>query len=228
MENKDTSNFSVHGKANFSEIQTSEVSMGNPNTAEEKKSTIETKKQEIIENQEVNMKCNSNIELNLVGNGIGGEIGEIGKNEAIISTQELEIQGKGELSKALPMEPIEGGNKSQNSGLVEAGMENLGKGKSVTTSNSNKSGPELVNQATGIPKFNSQIYGGKSDGAKGNLRKISPLARQSMASTVSPAIMLGKGIEGMEIPVPNQTLELNPERKKSIPPINPRNPQSGK
>ena len=32
-------------------------------------------------------------------NGIGGEIGEIGKNEAIISTQELEIQGNGETLK---------------------------------------------------------------------------------------------------------------------------------
>ena len=50
MENTDPSIFSVHGKANFSEIQTSEVSMGNPNTVEEKKSKFETKKQEIIEN----------------------------------------------------------------------------------------------------------------------------------------------------------------------------------
>ena len=98
---------------------------------------------------------------------------------------------------------------SQNSGLDEAGLENLGKGKSATTSNSNKSGLELVNQATGIPKFNSQIHGKKSDGAKENLRKISPLARQSMGSTVSPAITLGKGIEGSEIPIPNQKPNIN-------------------
>ena len=66
------------------------------------------------------------------------------------------------------MEPTEVGNMSQKSGLVEAGIKNLEKEKPVTTSNSNKSGPELVNQATGIPKFNSQIHGKKSDGAKEN------------------------------------------------------------
>ena len=47
MEIKDSSIFSDHGKAIFSGSQTSEVSMGNPDTAEEKKSQIETKKQEI-------------------------------------------------------------------------------------------------------------------------------------------------------------------------------------
>ena len=37
MEITDPSNFSVHGKAIFSENPTSEVPMGDPNTASEKK-----------------------------------------------------------------------------------------------------------------------------------------------------------------------------------------------
>jgi hypothetical protein len=227
MENKDSSIFSDHGKAIFSGNQTSEVSMGNPNTAEEKKSQIETKKQEIKENQEVNMKCNSNIEPNLVGNGIGGEIGEIGKNEAIVSTQEMEIQGNGETLKDVPLQLNES-TISQNSGLDDSGSVNYGKGKTATTAISNKSGTKIGIQSTGIPKFNLQNQGKKIDSSRENLRKISPSTRHSMGSTVSSAITLGKGIEGLEIPIPNQTLELNPERKKSIPPINPRNPQSGK
>ena len=64
MENSDPSIFSVHGKAIFSGNLTSEVSMGNPNTAEEKKSKIETEKQEIKENQEINVENINNIEQN--------------------------------------------------------------------------------------------------------------------------------------------------------------------
>ena len=51
MEITDPSIFSVHGKAIFSENSTSEVPMRDLNTAQEKKSTIETRKQESKENQ---------------------------------------------------------------------------------------------------------------------------------------------------------------------------------
>ena len=79
MENKDSSIFSGHGKAIFSEIYTSEVTMGNPNTEDEKKSKIETRKQEIKEDQEINIESSNNIEQNPeeIGTGIG--IGELGK-----------------------------------------------------------------------------------------------------------------------------------------------------
>ena len=83
------------------EIHASEVTTGNPNTEDEKKSKVEIKKQEIKANQELNMNCNSNIEPNLVGNGIVGEIGEIGKNEAIISNQELESTATNQLWNSL-------------------------------------------------------------------------------------------------------------------------------
>ena len=46
MENKDSSIFSGHGKAIFSEIHTSEVTTGNPNTEDEKNSKVEIKNQE--------------------------------------------------------------------------------------------------------------------------------------------------------------------------------------
>ena len=104
MENTDPSIFSVHDKANFSEIQTSEVSVGNTNTVEEKKSKIETKKQEIIENQETNIDGINNIERNHEEIGIGFGIGEFRKTGLAIPNQTLENQGKGELPKALPLE----------------------------------------------------------------------------------------------------------------------------
>ena len=53
--------------------------MGNPNTVEEKKSKIETKKQEIKESPEENVESNNNIYQNSEEIGIGGEIGESGK-----------------------------------------------------------------------------------------------------------------------------------------------------
>ena len=54
MENKDSSIFSGHGKAIFSQIHASEVTTGNPNTEDEKKSKVEIKNQEENGNEEKN------------------------------------------------------------------------------------------------------------------------------------------------------------------------------
>ena len=89
MEITDPSNFSVHGKAIFSENPTSEVPMGDPNTASEKKSKIETRKQESKENQEINIESISNIERNPEEIGIGREIGEVEKFGLASSNQSL-------------------------------------------------------------------------------------------------------------------------------------------
>ena len=80
MENSDPSIFSVHGKAIFSGSLTSEVSTGNPNTQKKKNQKFETEKQEIKENQEINVESINNIEQNPeeIGTGIG--IGEFDKN----------------------------------------------------------------------------------------------------------------------------------------------------
>ena len=208
------SNFSVHGKANFSEIQTSEVSMGNPNTAEEKKSKIETKKQEIKENQEINGENINNIEQNPEEIGTGIEIGEFEKNGLATSNQIVKNQGKVELANIFPLELSISGILSQSSGLDD-GSESLGILKSTTTTSSNKPGSGSVNQATGIPKFNSQINGKKVDGAKEIPRKISPSTRQSMGK-IAPEVT--EMIQD----------DSNTGKKKSNPPINPRNPATGK
>ena len=156
---------------------------------------------------------------------------------------------------------------SQNSGLDEVGLENFGKGKSTATSNSNKTGLEPVNQATGIPKFNSQVYGKKADSSKdvdnqledsvNNKKRISPALTQakgkegkessiptqlepskisptipgSSNSKISPTSLLtrpGSGKTGKDTPTLGQESEINGEKKKVNPPINPRNPGSGK
>ena len=90
-------------------------------------------------------RIDSNIEPNLEGNGIVGEIGEIGNNEAIISTQE--IQGNRKTLKDVPLQLNES-TISQNSGLDDSGSANHGKGKTATTANSNKPGTEIGTQST--------------------------------------------------------------------------------
>ena len=215
MEEKDTSNFSGLGKTFFSEIVSSEVAMRNLNTEEEKKSKIEAENQEIKENQEINVEGINNIEQNPEEIGARIEIGEFGKNGLATSNQTVKNQGKEELSNVFPLELSISGILSQSSGLDDVGSENLGNVKSTTTTSSNKPGSEPVNQASGIPKFNSQSNGKKVDGAKENQRKIPQLASQSMDTS---ALESDKKVQD----------ELNIEKKKSNPPINPRNPTTGK
>ena len=198
MENKDSSIFSGHGKAIFSEIYTSEVTMGKPNTDDEKKSTIEQENQEIEGNQRKIELNNLNPEVNPLGIKIGVDIGEVGKIQ--LGTDSLALEtlegrssaGKSDASKK-EIEII-----SLNSGLDEPILGNQRKGKSEKSTKSNNlvidSGTEIGIQSTGIPKFNFQNQGKKIDSSRENLRKISPSTRHSMGSTGSSAITLGKGI----------------------------------
>ena len=131
------------------------------------------------------------------------------------SNQTEKNQGKEELANVFPLESSISGILSQSSGLDDVGSESFGNLKSTTTTSINKPGSEPVNQATGIPKFNSQSNAKKVDGAKENPRKIPQLASQSMDTS---ALESDKKVQD----------ELNIEKKKSNPPINPRNPMTGK
>ena len=105
MENKDLSMFSVHGKAIFSESLTSEASMGNPNTAEEKKSKIEQENQENKSNQRKMGLNNSDPESNPLGMTTGLDTGDVRKiqlEEDPLTLEKLEgdqVIGKSDVSK---------------------------------------------------------------------------------------------------------------------------------
>jgi hypothetical protein len=197
MEIKDSSIFSDHGKAIFSRSQTSEVSMGNPDTAEEKKSQIETKKQEIKENQEVNMNCNSNIEPNLVGNGIVGEIGESGKIQIVNENSGWGNLGNSKIIKKSTSSKEETETPSLSSGLDDLAQRKLVTEKPESTTKSNKTGTEPINHLSGIPKFHPSQKSGKGvdsylENPVNSNRKISPSTRQAMGKTATDALDLAQ------------------------------------
>ena len=132
MENKDSSIFSGPGNAIFSEINTSEVPMGNPNTEDEKKSTIEQENQEIKRNQS---KMGSNIlnsELNPLEKKNEFGIGDVGKIQlekipsALENLEGCPVLRKPDVSKE------EKATISQNSGLDDSISENQGEKKPKT------------------------------------------------------------------------------------------------
>ena len=197
MENKDPSIFSGHGKAIFSEIHTSEVTMGNPNTEDEKKSKIENENQEIKRNQENNGEINIRSESNSleceIGLGIVGD-GKIGMKIAIQEIKNLETGQTSNYNALTKEDPI---LASVSSGLDDSGMSKKEKSENK---NSNKTGSIPVNLPSGIPKYSNQLSQMKNVenqiGNAGNDRK-----------KISPATMLGKGKEGKEIPALSLALE---------------------
>ena len=137
----------------FSGSLTSEASMGNPNTAEEKKSKIEQENQENKSNQRKMGLNNSDPEFNPLGMTTGLDIGDVRKSqleEDPLTLEKLEgypVIGKSDVSKE-GLEII-----SQDSGLDDPILEKQGKGKSENPTKSNKLGSNSTSQLTGIPKY---------------------------------------------------------------------------